>query len=73
VFEYLVCGLDVYYSKDLISTVKFQKDNKVQNLKAVCFKDVFITEENKIHKVPFYYSFSCENIYTDIVNDLQHS
>ncbi len=73
VFEYLVCGLEVWYSKDLISTVKFQQDNKVQNLKAVCFKDVFITEEDKTNQVPLNYSLSCEAIYTNILNDLQHS
>ena len=71
VFEYLVCGLEVWYSKDLISTVKFQQDNKVQNLKAVCFKDVFITEEDKTNQVPLNYSLSCEAIYTNILNDLQ--
>jgi len=70
VFEYLVCGLDVWYSKDLISTAKFQQDNKIENLKAVCFKDPVIMEENKINQVPFYYSFSCEAIYADILNDL---
>jgi hypothetical protein len=70
VFEYLVCGLDVWYSKDLISTAKFQQDNKIENLKAVCFKDPVIMEENKINQVPFYYSFSCEAIYANILNDL---
>ena len=51
-------------------TVKFQQDNKIENLKAVCFKDPVIMEENKINQVPFYYSFSCEAIYADILNDL---
>jgi hypothetical protein len=70
VFEYLVCGLDVWYSKDLISTAKFQQDNKIENLKAVCFKDLVTMEENKTNQVPIYYSFSCEAIYTEILNDL---
>jgi hypothetical protein len=70
VFEYLVCGLDVWYSKDLISTAKFQQDNKIENLKAVCFKDLVIMEENKTNQVPLFYSFSCEAIHTDILNDM---
>jgi hypothetical protein len=70
VFEYLVCGLDVWYSKDLISTAKFQQDNKIENLKAVCFNDLVIMEENKTNQDPLFYSFSCEAIHTDILNDM---
>ena len=70
VFEYLVCGLEVWYSADLITTAKFQEDNKIENLKAVCFKDLVIIEENKTNQDPLFYSFSCEAIHTDILNDL---
>jgi hypothetical protein len=71
VFEYLVCGLDVWYSKDLISTAKFQQENKVQNLKAICFKEPTDIQKSKGSLSFPIYSFECIFIFDKLVNDLE--
>jgi hypothetical protein len=71
VFEYLVCGLEVWYSNDLITTAKFQEDNKIENLKAVSFKELTGIQKSK-GSLPFLiYSFESKIIFEYLVNDLE--
>ncbi len=71
VFEYLVCGLDVWYSKDLISTAKFQHDNMIQNMEAICFKEPTDIQKSKGSQSFPIYSFECKFIFDKLVNDLE--
>ena len=51
VFEYLVCGLQVWYSKELLSTQSFQLEYDLHNMTILDFTNLSTIESQfHIHK-----------------------
>lgn len=72
VFEYLACGIDIWFSSDLISTGTFKAENTLSRMKMVNFKD--LNNINSDHDIsqPFQVSdnktFSAETSYKPILD-----
>jgi hypothetical protein len=51
VFEYLVCGLQVWYSEELVSTNKFKQEYDIQQLISINFTNLTILPEIRVNDI----------------------
>ncbi len=70
VFEYLACGLDVWFSKDMLYTLKYVKEESYPKVVAVDFAKLeefdfekAMNRDNVLYKEP---AFFYENVYPEI-------
>lgn len=66
VYEYLACGLGVWYSSELISTQKFINENKILGCKSIDFKEV---ETLQLNLDDIFYSFNTNNTFVSLLNN----